>query len=129
MQKKKRLILGLGIGFILIVCIQIFSSGHKHVVVVTDNVNLTSANKSLTKQNNGLKKSVSSLKAKNEALVEDKANLESMVSEVIGSLDSTKAVVKDIKKELSHEKDINVKQSSGEVFDFQPIKLPAKDNN
>lgn len=129
MQKKKRLILGLGIGFILIVCIQIFSSGHKHVVVVTDNVNLTVANKSLTKQNNGLKKSVSSLKAKNEALVEDKANLESMVSEVIGSLDSTKAVVKDIKKELSHEKDINVKQSSGEVFDFQPIKLPAKDNN
>jgi hypothetical protein len=43
MKKKKRLILGLGIGFILIVCIQIFSSGHKHVVVVTDNVNLTSA--------------------------------------------------------------------------------------
>jgi hypothetical protein len=129
MKKKKRLILGLGIGFILIVCIQIFSSGHKHVVVVTDNVNLTSANKSLTKQNNGLKKSVSSLKAKNEALVEDKANLESMVSEVIGSLDSTKSVVKDIKKELAHEKDINVKQSSGEVFDFQPIKLPAKDSN
>jgi hypothetical protein len=129
MKKKKRLILGLGIGFILIVCIQIFSSGHKHVVVVTDNVNLTSANKSLTKQNNGLKKSVSSLKAKNEALVEDKANLESMVSEVIGSLDSTKSVVKDIKKELAHEKDINVKQSSGEVFDFQPIKLPAKDGN
>ena len=129
MKKKKRLILGLGIGFILIVCIQIFSSGHKHVVVVTDNVNLTSANKSLTKQNNGLKKSVSSLKAKNEALVEDKANLESMVSEVIGSLDSTKSIVKDIKKELANEKDINVKQSNGEVFDFQPIKLPAKDNN
>ena len=129
MKKKKRLILGLGIGFILIVCIQIFSSGHKHVVVVTDNVNLTSANKSLTKQNNGLKKSVSSLKAKNEALVEDKANLESMVSEVIGSLDSTKSIVKDIKKELANEKDINVKQSNGEVFDFQPIKLPAKDSN
>jgi hypothetical protein len=129
MKKKKRLILGLGIGFIVIVCAQIFSSGHTHVVVVEDNVNLTSANKSLTKQNNGLKKSVSSLKAKNEALVEDKANLESMVSEVIGSLDSTKSVVKDIKKELAHEKDINVKQSSGEVFDFQPIKLPAKDSN
>jgi hypothetical protein len=129
MKKKKRLILGLGIGFILIVCFQIFSSGHNHVVVVTDNVNLTSANKSLTKQNNGLKKSVSSLKAKNEALVEDKANLESMVSEVIGSLDSTKSIVKDIKKELANEKNINVKQSNGEVFDFQPIKLPAKDSN
>jgi hypothetical protein len=129
MKKKKRLILGLGIGFIVIVCFQIFSSGHKHVVVVTDNVNLKSANKSLTKQNNGLKKSVSSLKAKNEALVEDKANLESMVSEVIGSLDSTKSIVKDIKKELANEKNINVKQSNGEVFDFQPIKLPAKDSN
>jgi hypothetical protein len=52
-----------------------------------------------------------------------------MVSEVIGSLDSTKAVVKDIKKELSDEKAINIKQSTGEQFDFQPIKLPASDGN
>jgi predicted nuclease with TOPRIM domain len=129
MKKKKRLILGLGIVFIVIVCIQIFSSGHKHVVVVEDNINLTSANKSLKKQNSGLKKNISNLKAKNEELVEDKANLTSMVSKVIGSLDSTKSIVKDIKKELANEKDINNKQSNGEVFDFEPIKLPVKDNN
>jgi hypothetical protein len=122
MKKNKRIILGSAIGFIALICFQVFSTGHGHVVVVEKN-------EVLTKQNSGLKKSVSSLKAKNEALVEDKANLESMVSEVIGSLDSTKAVVKDIKKELSDEKAINVKQSTGEQFDFQPIKLPASDGN
>jgi thiamine pyrophosphokinase len=52
-----------------------------------------------------------------------------MVAEVIGDLDSTKSIVKDIKKELAHEKDINVKQSTGDQFDFQPIKLPAEDGN
>jgi hypothetical protein len=122
MKKNKRIILGSAIGFIALICFQVFSTGHGHVVVVEKN-------EVLTKQNSGLKKSVSSLKAKNEALVEDKANLESMVSEVIGSLDSTKAVVKDIKKELSDEKAINVKQSTGEQFDFQPIKLPTSDGN
>ena len=122
MKKNKRIILGSAIGFIALICFQVFSTGHGHVVVVEKN-------EVLTKQNSGLKKSVSSLKAKNEELVEDKANLESMVSEVIGSLDSTKAVVKDIKKELSDEKAINVKQSTGEQFDFQPIKLPTSDGN
>jgi peptidoglycan hydrolase CwlO-like protein len=129
MKKKKRIILGSAIGFIVLICVQVFSTGHGHVVVVEENQELTTANKSLTKQNAGLKKSVSALEAKNEELVEDKADLEKMVSEVIGDLDSTKAVVKDIKKELANEKDINVKQSSGEQFDFQPINLPTSDGN
>lgn len=129
MKKKKRIILGTAIGFIALICFQVFSTGHGHVVVVKKNEVLTTANQKLTKQNSGLKKSVSLLKANNKALVEDKANLELMVSEVIGSLDSTKAVVKDIKKELSDEKAINVKQSTGEQFDFQPIKLPTSDGN
>jgi hypothetical protein len=129
MKKKKRIIFGSAIGFIALICLQVFNTGHGHVVVVGKNQELTVANKSLTKQNNGLKRSVSSLKAQNESLVEDKANLETMVASVIGDLDSTKSVVKDIKKELANEKDINVKQSTGEQFDFQPIKLPAADGN
>jgi cell division protein FtsB len=129
MKKKKRIILGSAIGFIVLICLQVFSTGHGHVVVVEENQELTTANKTLTKQNAGLKKSVSVLEAKNEELVEDKANLEQMVSDVASSLDSTKAVVKDIKKELSDEKAINIQQSSGEQFDFQPIKLPTSDGN
>jgi uncharacterized protein (DUF3084 family) len=129
MKKKKRIILGSAIGFIALICLQVFTTGHGHVVVVEENQELTTANESLTQQNSGLKKSVSTLKAQNEELVEDKASLEQMVSEVIGDLDSTKSVVKDIKKELANEKDINVKQSTGEQFDFQPIKLPAADGN
>lgn len=119
-MKKKLLIVGAL--FITLVVIQIFSSGTEHVVVVEDNVQLTGENKKLTK-------SVSTLKAANKQLKDDKENLEQMVSEVIGDLDSTKSVVKDIKKELAHEKDINVKQSTGDQFDFQPIKLPAEDGN
>jgi thiamine pyrophosphokinase len=52
-----------------------------------------------------------------------------MVAEVIGDLDSTKSVVKDIKKELTNEKDINHKQSTGKQFEFQPITLPTSDGN
>jgi uncharacterized protein YydD (DUF2326 family) len=129
MKRNKRIILGSAIGFIALICLQVFSTGHGHVVVVEENQELTTANKTLTKQNAGLKKSVSTLKAKNEKLVESKASLESMVSEVIGSLDSTKAVVKNIKKELSDEKAINIQQSTGEQFDFEPIKLPTSDGN
>lgn len=126
-MKKKLLIVG--ILFIALVVIQIFSSGTEHVVVVKDNIQLTGENKQLTTANKKLTSSVKQLKAENQELVEDKANLESMVAEVIGDLDSTKSVVKDIKKELAHEKDINVKQSTGDQFDFQPIKLPAEDGN
>lgn len=126
-MKKKLLIVG--ISFIALICLQIFSSGHGHVVVVEDNIQLTGENKQLTKANKALTNSVKQLEAENEELVEDKANLENMVSEVIGDLDSTRSVVKDIKKELAHEKDINVKQSTGDKFDFQPIKLPAEDDN
>jgi len=126
-MKKKLLIVGAL--FITIVVIQIFSSGTGHVVVVKDNVKLTGENKQLTTANKQLTNSVSQLKAENQELVEDKADLEGMVAEVIGDLDSTKSIVKDIKKELAHEKDVNVKQSTGDQFDFQPIKLPLEDGN
>jgi hypothetical protein len=119
-MKRKLLIVG-GL-FITLVVVQVFSSGHGHVVVVEDNVQLSGENKKLTK-------SVGQLKAANKELVEDKANLEEMVSEVIGDLDSTRSVVKDIKKELQNEKDIVRKQSSGEQFEFQPITLPTSDGN
>lgn len=125
---KTRLFLIAG-GFILLVILQIFSSGHEHVVVVDDNVELTGKNKKLTIANTKLTTSVGRLKAANEVLVEEKQNLEEMVSEVIGDLDSTKSVVKDIKKELANEKIINVKQSTGKQFDFEPIKLPTEDGN
>jgi hypothetical protein len=119
-MKRKLLIVG-GL-FITLVVVQVFSSGHGHVVVVEDNVQLTGENKKLTK-------SVVQLKATNKELVEDKASLEEMVSEVIGDLDSTKAVVQDIKKELKDEKDIVRKQSTGKQFDFQPITLPTEDGD
>lgn len=126
-MKKKLLIVG--ISFITLICIQIFSSGHEHVVVVDDNIQLTGENKQLTSVNKKLTHSVNELKAENQELTEDKANLETMVSAVIGDLDSTKSVVKNIKKELAHEKDVIIKQSTGDEFDFQPIKLPAEDGN
>ena len=126
-MKKKLLIVG--ISFIALICIQIFSNGHEHVVVVDDNIQLTGENKQLTSANKKLTNNVNQLKAENQELTQDKANLENMVSAVIGDLDSTKSVVKDIKKELAHEKDIVRKQSTGDEFDFQPIKLPAEDGN
>jgi len=126
-MKKKLLIVGAL--FITIVVIQIFSSGTEHVVVVEDNIQLTGENKQLTTANKKLTNSVNQLKAENQELVTDNANLENMVAEVIGDLDSTKSVVKDIKKELANEKDVNVKQSTGDQFDFQPIKLPLEDGN
>lgn len=126
-MKKKLLIVG--VLFITLVVVQIFSSGTEHVVVVKDNIQLTGENKKLTTANKKLTSSVNQLKAENQELTEDKANLENMVSEVIGDLDSTKSIVKDIKKELAHEKDVNVRQSTGDQFDFQPIKLPAEDGN
>ena len=126
-MKKKLLIVGLL--FITIVVIQIFSSGTEHVVVVKDNIQLTGENKQLTTANKKLTTSVKQLKAENQELTEDKANLENMVSAVIGDLDSTKSVVKDIKNELKNEKDIVRKQSSGKQFEFQPITLPTSDGN
>jgi hypothetical protein len=118
---KRKLIIVCSL-FITLVVMQVFSSGHGHVVVVEDNIQLTGENKKLTK-------SVSTLKEANKQLTEDKANLENMVSEVIGDLDSTKSVVKDIKKELANEKDIVRRQSSGKQFEFQPITLPTSDGN
>jgi len=126
MRTKLFLIAG---GFILLVILQIFSSGHEHVVVVDDNVHLTGQNKKLTTSNKKLTHSVGKLKAANQVLVEEKTNLQEMVSEVIGDLDSTKAVVKDIKKELENEKDIVRKQSTGKQFNFEPITLPTEDGN
>jgi uncharacterized protein YlxW (UPF0749 family) len=118
---KRKLII-VGSLFITLVVMQVFSSGHGHVVVVEDNIQLTGENKKLTTANK-------QLKAENEELIEDKENLQQMVSEVIGDLDSTKSVVKDIKKELANEKDIVRSQSSGEQFEFQPITLPTSDGN
>ena len=126
-MKKKLLIIG--VLFITLVVIQIFSSGTKHVVVVQDNIQLTGENKQLTTANKKLTTSVNQLKAENQELTEDKANFESIVAKVIGDLDSTRSVVKDIKKELANEKDIVRSQSTGKQFDFQPIKLPSEDDN
>jgi len=129
MKKKKRIILGSAIAFICIVCLQVFHTGHGHVKVVQKNVSLTNENKALTSENKGLKTSVANLEAKNEELVEDKQQMQQMVSAVIGDLDSTKSIVKKIKKELTDEKNTNARMSSGDEFDFQPIKLPAEDGN
>jgi cell division protein FtsB len=129
MKKNKRIILGSAIAFVVLIVLQVFSTGHGHVVVVEKNEVLTNENSSLTKQNSGLKKNVNYLKTSNKKLVEDKKGLEQMVTEVMSNLDSTKTLVQDIKKELANEKDINLKQSTGEQFDFQPIKLPASDGN
>jgi FtsZ-binding cell division protein ZapB len=126
-MKKKLLIVG--ISFITLICLQIFSSGNEHVVVVDDNIQLTGENKQLTTANKKLTNNVNQLKAENQELTEEKTNLETMISAVIGDLDSTKSVVKNIKKELAHEKDVIIKQSTGDEFDFQPIKLPAEDDN
>ena len=117
------------IGFIAIVCLQVFSSGHKHVVVVEDNISLTNENKALTNENKGLKQSVSNLESKNQELTDDKKSLQQMVSEVIGDLDSTKTIVKKIKNELNDEKSINRINNGGREFDFQPIKLPDSEGN
>ena len=118
---KKKLII-VGSLFIILVVTQVFSSGHGHVVVVEDNIQLTGENKKLATANKKLTNSVNELKA-------DKENLQDMVSEVIGDLDSTKSVVKDIKKELDNEKDIVRSQSTGKQFEFQPITLPTSDGN
>ena len=129
MKKTRRIILTSIIGFILLVSLQVFSSGRGHVVVVGKNVELNKENKHLNNVNQTLTKSVHQLTEKNEELIEDKEHLEEMVSEVIGDLDSTQSVVKDIKKELAHEKDIIRKQSTGKQFDFEPISLPSEDGD
>lgn len=126
-MKKKLLIIGAS--FISLICVQVFSSGHKHVVVVEDNVNLTTANKALKSENKGLKSSVATLEAKNSELIDEKAEMQEMVSQVIGDLDSTKSIVKKIKKELTNEQATNARISNGDEFDFQPIKLPTEDGN
>ncbi len=129
MKKTRRIILGSIAGFVVIACLQVFSSGHGHVVVVEDNNRLTTENKQLTTENKKLSTTVSELKEENEELTENNQNLQNMVSVVIGDLDSTKSVVKDIKKELQNEKDIVRRQSNGKQFEFQPITLPTSDDN
>ena len=110
---KRKLII-VGSLFITLVVLQVFSSGHGHVVVVKDNVKLNGENKQLTTANKQLTHNVGQLKTANEVLVEEKQSLEEMVSEVIGDLDSTKSVVKDIKKE-----DIMMKMFSVRILNFQ----------
>ena len=129
MKKKRRVILITAIGFISIVFLQVFSSGHKHVVVVEENVSLTNENKALTNENKGLKQSVSELKDENQELTTDSQNMKSLVGQVVGQLDSTNKIVKKIKTELTDEKDKTSRISNGEQFDFVPIKLPIEDDN
>ena len=129
MKKKRRVIFVTAIGFISIVFLQVFSSGHKHVVVVEENVSLTNENKALTSENKGLKQSVSELKAENQELTTDSENMKSLVGQVVGQLDSTNKIVKKIKTELTDEKDKTSRISNGEQFDFVPIKLPVEDDN
>ena len=129
MKKKRRVIFITAIGFISIVCLQVFTSGHKHVVVVEENVSLTNENKGLKSENRGLKKSVSELKAENKALATNSENMKGLVGQIVGQLDSTNSVVKKIKTELTDEKDKTSRLSNGEQFDFVPIKLPVEDDN
>jgi hypothetical protein len=129
MKKKRRVIIITAIGFISIVFLQVFSSGHKHVVVVEENVSLTNENKALTSENKGLKQSVSELKDENQELTTDSQNMKSLVGQVVGQLDSTNKIVKKIKTELTDEKDKTSRISNGEQFDFVPIKLPIEDDN
>jgi parvulin-like peptidyl-prolyl isomerase len=129
MKKTRKIILGSIAGVVILVCLQVFSSGHSHVVVVDDNNRLTKENKELTTENKQLSSTISELEADNSELTEDKQNLQSMVSKVIGDLDSTLSVVKDIKKELQNEKDVVRRQSNGREFDFQSISLPTSDDN
>jgi len=129
MKKKRRFIFITAIGFISIVCLQVFTSGHKHVVVVEENVSLTNENKGLKNENRGLKKSVSELKAENKQLATNSENMKGLVGQIVGQLDSTNSVVKKIKTELTDEKDKTSRLSNGEQFDFVPIKLPVEDDN
>ena len=109
MKKKKRIILGSAIGFIILICLQVFSTGHGHVVVVEKNEVLTEKNETLTTANKTLTKNVSSLKAKNESLVEEKAELTEMVTEISGSLDSTKQAAEEYKMQTYVSEEATVK--------------------
>ena len=111
---RKKAVLGSAIGFISIIFLQVFSTGHGHVVVV--------------KKNEVLTKSVSTLRSKNAKLVEEKEALVEQVAEVTQSLDSTKEVISEVKKELEDEKTTN-SISNGREFEFDPIKLPDSEDN
>lgn len=128
MKKARRIILISIASFIILVILQLVSSGHGHHVVVKDNNRLTTENKKLTKENNGLKQQVNQLTEKNSELETDSQNMKDLVSGVIGQLDSTSQVVKKIKTELVNEKDKTSRLSNGEQFDFVPIKLPVEND-
>ena len=121
MRKKKLILLGSMLVFVALLFLQVFSTGHGHVVVVKKNKVLTNENTSLTK-------SVSTLKSKNAKLVEEKKALVEQVEEVTQSLDSTKEVISEVKKELEDEKTTN-SISNGREFEFDPIKLPDSEDN
>ena len=125
-MKKKLLIVGAL--FLILVLLDVFSSGHGHVVVVEDNIHLNSENKHLIQANKFLSNSVSWLKKENKQLEKDKKTLKTKISEVAEDLDSTKTVVKKIKKALKHEQTVN-SISNGSEFEFQPIKLPDSEGN
>lgn len=128
MKKKKLILLGSVLVFLALLFLQVFSTGHGHVVVVKKNEVLKEENTSLEEKNTTLTKSVSTLKSKNATLVEEKAALVEKVAEVTQSLDSTKEVTKELTKELKNEKTIN-SISNGREFEFDPIKLPDSESN
>jgi len=128
MKRKKLVLLGSVLAFLVLLFFQVFSTGHGHVVVVKKNDVLTKKNTSLTKQNETLNSSVSNLKSKNAKLVEEKEALVEQVAEVTQSLDSTKDVAKELTKELKDEKTTN-SISNGREFQFEPIKIPGSEGD
>lgn len=128
MRRKKLVLLGSVLSFLVLLFFQVFSTGHGHVVVVKKNDVLTKENTSLTAKNKTLTKSVSNLKSQNAELTQEKEALVEQVAEVSSSLDSTKEVAKELKKELKDEKTIN-SISNGREFEFDPIKLPDSEGN
>jgi uncharacterized protein YlxW (UPF0749 family) len=128
MKNKKLILLSSALSFIVLLFFQVFSTGHGHVVVVKKNDVLVKTNTSLTEKNKTLTKSVSSLKSKNEKLTEEKSALTAQIAEVSQSLDSTKEITNELKKELKDEKTTN-SISNGREFEFDPIKLPDSEGN
>lgn len=96
MKKNKRIILGSAIGFIVLICFQVFSTGHGHVIVVKENIALTDKVNGLTKENTGLKKQVTTLKAKVSSLTA----LNTTLNTIEDTTSETKDVVENTKPKL-----------------------------
>jgi uncharacterized protein YlxW (UPF0749 family) len=111
MKKNKRIILGSAIGFIVLICFQVFSTGHGHVVVVKENIALTDKVNGLTKENTGLKKQVSTLKTK----VSDLTSLNESLSTEQEEVSKNESIVENIKPKAKDKK--NEKASTSDNND------------